>query len=130
MIKPWRGQGEQETEGRTRVGVRGEGALPCRSFTFITDVGLEVKGAPGEVPGEVPSEIPGEVPGEVIHEVVEGGVGRGVVVQPQILQEGAVGGRPAHALLPQVAHEELEADEGKDAQAENSEDHHVRELLH
>lgn len=30
-----------------------------------------------------------------------------------------------HALLPQVAHEELQANEGKDAEAENSEDHDV-----
>lgn len=98
-----------------------------KSFTFIADVGLKVKGA---VAGEVPGEVPGEIPSEVIHEVVEGRVDRGVVVQPQILQEGAVGGRPAHTLLPEVAHEELEADEGEDAQAENREDHHIRELLH
>lgn len=42
---------------------------------------------------------------------------------------GAVGGIAAdwktHALLPQVAHEELQADEGKDTEAENGEDHDV-----
>lgn len=38
--------------------------------------------------------------------------------------------RPNHALVAQVAHEELEADEGEDAQAEDSQDHHIRKLLH
>lgn len=38
--------------------------------------------------------------------------------------------RPDHTLLAQVAHEELETNQGKDAQAEDSQDHHVRELLH
>lgn len=38
--------------------------------------------------------------------------------------------RPDHALLAQVSHEELQADEGKDAQAEDGKDHHVRQLLH
>lgn len=133
MSKPWSGQEEQETEEQTRV--RGQRRRGCRSFTFVVDVGLEVKGAvagevPGEVPSEVPSEVANEVPGEVIHEVVGGRVDQGVVVQPQILQEGDVGGWPPHTLLPKVAHEELEADEGEDAQAENREDHHVRELLH
>lgn len=37
---------------------------------------------------------------------------------------------PEHTLVAQVAHEELEADEGEDAQAEDGEDHHIRELLH
>lgn len=37
---------------------------------------------------------------------------------------------PDHALVAQVAHEELETDEGKDAQAEDSQDHHIRKLLH
>lgn len=46
----------------------GTGSGGCRSFTFITDVGLEVKRA---VAGEVPSEVPSEVPGEVIHETIE-----------------------------------------------------------
>lgn len=47
---------------------------------------------------------------------------------------GAVGGIAAdwvtHALLPQVAHEELQADEGKDAEAENGEDHDIWQLLY
>lgn len=32
--------------------------------------------------------------------------------------------------MPEVPHEELQADEGKDAQAEDGEDHDIRELLH
>lgn len=32
--------------------------------------------------------------------------------------------------MAQVAHEELQTDEGKDAQAEDSQDHHIRKLLH
>ena len=47
---------------------------------------------------------------------------------------GQVGGRvverPDDALLPQVAHEELQANQGEDAQAEHGQDHHVRQLLH
>lgn len=47
---------------------------------------------------------------------------------------GAVGAAEhrevANALVPQVAHEELQADEGKDAEAENREDHHIGQLLH
>lgn len=47
---------------------------------------------------------------------------------------GAVGGIAAdwktNALLPQVAHEELQADEGKDTEAENGEDHDVWQLLY
>lgn len=47
---------------------------------------------------------------------------------------GAVGAvelrEVAHALVPQVAHEELQADEGEDAEAEDGEDHHVGQLLH
>lgn len=43
----------------------------------------------------------------------------------------AVGaGGHAHALLPQVAHEQLQSDEGEDAEAEHGEDHHVRKFLH
>lgn len=36
----------------------------------------------------------------------------------------------AHTLVPQVAHEELQADEGEDAEAEDGEDHHIGQLLH
>lgn len=36
----------------------------------------------------------------------------------------------AQTLLPQVAHEELQADQGEDAEAEDSEDHYIRQLLH
>lgn len=67
MGKPWSSQDEQETEEQTRV--RGERRRGCRSFTFIVDVGIEVKGA---VAGEVASEVASEIPGEVIHEVIEG----------------------------------------------------------
>ena len=35
-----------------------------------------------------------------------------------------------YTLVPQVAHEQLEADEGKHTEAEDGEDHHVGELLH
>lgn len=55
-----------------------------------------------------------------------------------VAEEGRVGlqrvvdavRRAADALLPQVSHEELQADEGEDAEAEDGEDHHVGELLH
>ncbi len=44
---------------------------------------------------------------------------------------GGVGGDwQTHALLPQVAHEELQADEGEDAEAEHGEDHDVRQLFY
>ena len=33
-------------------------------------------------------------------------------------------------LLPQVAHEELQADEGENTETEDSQDHHVCQLLH
>ena len=38
--------------------------------------------------------------------------------------------RPDHTLVAQVAYEELETDEGKDTQAEDGQDHHIRKLLH
>lgn len=38
--------------------------------------------------------------------------------------------RPEHALLAQVAHEKLETNQSKDAQAEDGQDHHIRQLLH
>lgn len=37
---------------------------------------------------------------------------------------------PEHTLVAQVAHEELETDEGEDAQAEDGQDHHIRKLFH
>lgn len=37
---------------------------------------------------------------------------------------------PDHTLVAQVAHEELETDKGKDTQAEDGQDHHIRKLLH
>lgn len=55
-----------------------------------------------------------------------------------VAEEGGVGGqavvdtmrRAADALLPQVSHEELQADESEDAQTEDGEDHHIGEFLH
>lgn len=35
-----------------------------------------------------------------------------------------------HTLVPQVAHEQLQANESKDAEAEDGQDHHVGQLLH
>lgn len=37
---------------------------------------------------------------------------------------------PDHTLVAQVAHEKLETNEGKDTQAEDGQDHHIRKLLH
>lgn len=37
---------------------------------------------------------------------------------------------PDHTLVAQVAHEELKTDEGKDTQAEDGQDHHIRKLLY
>lgn len=63
---------------------------------------------------------------------------RGVDVQQGVVEKhgvvcgggvAAVSGVAAewktHALLPQVAHEELQTDEGEDAEAEHGEDHDV-----
>ena len=55
---------------------------------------------------------------QAIAQAVEGVVDRGVVPE-----------RETHALLAQVAHEELQADEGEHTEAEDSEDHDVRQLL-
>lgn len=57
---------------------------------------------------------------------------------PVVADEGRVGAvrrvdavrEAADALLPQQAHEELQADEGEHAEAEDGEDHHVRQLPH
>ena len=40
-----------------------------------------------------------------------------------------MGGAP-HTLLPQHAHEELQANQSEDTQTEQGEDHDVRQLLH
>lgn len=37
---------------------------------------------------------------------------------------------PEYTLLAQVAHEKLETNQSKDAQAEDGQDHHIRQLLH
>lgn len=78
--------------------------MGAQVFTFIVDVGLEIKGA-------VASEVAGEVAGNAVSEVaIERCVGQRVVVQPQVPQQGVVEGGPPHALLPEVPHEELETD--------------------
>ena len=89
-------------------------ASPPSLLTFIIDVGIPVK---GRVAGPALLAVPGvvAVPGIVA-------VPRGV---------GVIEGRgPAHTLLPQVSHEELQPHQGKDAQAEDGEDHHVREFFY
>lgn len=91
-----------------------------QALTFIVDVGLKIKGA---VAGEVAVNTVGEV-------AVERCIGQCVVVQPELPQQGVIEGGPPHTLVPEVSHEELEANEGKDTQAEDSEDHDIRELLH
>lgn len=57
-----------------------------------------------------------------------------VLIPVKVLRAVGVGlghvDRPDHTLLAQVSHEELQSDEGKDAQAEDGQDHHVRQLLH
>lgn len=57
-----------------------------------------------------------------------------VLIPVKVLRAVGVGlghvDRPDHALLAQVSHEELQANEGKDAQAEDGKDHHVWQLLH
>lgn len=44
--------------------------------------------------------------------------------------DGLIADWPEHTLLPQVPHEELQADERKHAEAEHRQDHHIRQLLH
>lgn len=79
-----------------------------------------------------PSQSPARAAGRVHTWIVEVEVQR--VPDQAIGLHGAVGTvelrEVAHALVPQVAHEELQADEGEDAEAEDREDHHVGQLLH
>ena len=100
--------------------------LPPSLLTFITDVGIPVKGI---VAGPALLAAPGVVaaPGVI--------AAPGVVAVPRVVAiprgVGVIEGRgPAHTLLPQVSHEELQPHQGKDAQAEDSEDHHVREFFY
>lgn len=65
-------------------------------------------------------EILRGAPGSVVTDERLGGAVRGV---------DAVLEAP-HALLPQQPHEELQADEGEHAEAEDGQDHHVRQLPH
>lgn len=67
-----------------------------------------------------------------VDELLHGGPGLVVA------EEGGIGGQAAvdtvrcaaDAFLPQVSHEELQADESEDAQTEDGEDHHIGEFLH
>ena len=84
-------------------------ASPPSLLTFIIDVGIPVKGI---IAGPALLAVPGVV------------TVPGVVAKPHAV--GVIEGRgPAHTLLPQVSHEELQPHQGKDAQAEDGEDHHV-----
>lgn len=94
-------------------------------LTFVIDVGLPVKGRVAD-PAllTVPSVI--AVPGVITVP--------GVIAVPRIITipcgVGVIHGRgPTHALLTQVSHEKLQPHQGKDAQAEDSEDHHIRQLF-
>lgn len=89
--------------------------------TFIVDVGLKIKSAvAGEVGGEVAvSEV------AISKVAIESCIGQRVIVQPHVPHQGVIEGGPPHTLLPKVPHEELEADEGEDAQAEDCEDHDI-----
>lgn len=68
----------------------------------------------------------------VVEEVLKGGpspvVADEAAVADERVVEAALGA--TDALLPQVAHEELQADERKDTQAEDGEDHYVGQLLY
>lgn len=68
----------------------------------------------------------------VVDELLQGGPGLVVAVEGGVGRQAAVDTvrRAADAFLPQVSHEELQANEGEDAQAEDGEDHHVGKLLH
>lgn len=68
----------------------------------------------------------------MVDELLEGGPGPVVAVEAGVGRQAAIDAvrRAADALLPQVSHEELQADEREHAQAEHGEDHHVGQLLH
>lgn len=71
----------------------------------------------------------------IFSKVEGGGIGsqRGIERRAvaEAFQRRAVGKRwPADALLPQVPHEELEANEGENGQRKHRQDHHVHHLLH
>lgn len=78
------------------------------------------------------SQSPAQAPRRVHTWIVEVEVQR--VPDQAIGLHGAVGTidlrEVAHTLVPQVAHEELQANEGEDTEAEDCEDHHVGQLLH
>lgn len=84
-------------------------------LTFIIDVGIPVK---GKVAGPALLAVPRVI---TIPRVI---AVPGVIAVPRGV--GVIKGwGPAHTLLPQVSHEELQPHQGKDTQAEDSEDHHV-----
>lgn len=60
------------------------------------------------------------IPGLVVTK--KGDVGRQAVIDTMCCA--------ADAFLPQVSHEELQANKSEDAQTEDGEDHHISEFLH
>lgn len=95
-------------------------SLPASALTFIVDVRIPVEGV---IAGPALVAAPRVVAVPRVSAVPR------VVARPRSI--GIIEGRgPADALLPQVSHEELQPHQGKDTQAENGEDHHVRQLLH
>lgn len=48
----------------------------------------------------------------------------------EVCRKGVAWGRPQDTLVAQVSHEQLKSDEGKDAEAEDSQDHDISQLLH
>lgn len=89
-------------------------------LTFVVDVSIPVKGV---VAGPALLAAPSVI---AIPRVVA--VPRVIAVPRGV---GVIHGRgPAHALLTQVPHEELQPHERKDTQAEDGEDHDVGQLFH
>lgn len=68
----------------------------------------------------------------IVVEVSNGGPGLVVAEEGDVGGQAAVDavGSAADTFLPQIPHEELQADESKDAQAEDGKDHHISQLLH
>ena len=104
----------------------GPTGLPASVLTFITDVSIPVKGI---VAGPALLAVPGAI---AIPRVIA--VPRVLIIPHIIVVPRGVGvvegWGPAHTLLSQVPHEELQPHQGKDTQAEDGEDHHIRQLFH
>lgn len=68
----------------------------------------------------------------IIDKVLHGGPGLVVAIEGGVGRQAAIDTVhcAADTLLTQISHEELQADEGKDAQAEDGEDHHISKLFH